>query len=60
LSAGNPGETLKENTTELWGPEQFEDLFSLIFLNFPRASKTVKLFKGLTENAVSQKTPAVL
>lgn len=45
---------------ELWGTEQFEDLFSLIFLDFPRASKTVKSFKGLTENAVSQKTPAVL
>lgn len=46
--------------TELQGPEQFEDLFSFIFLDFPRASKLVKLFKGLTENIVSQKTPAML
>lgn len=56
----NPRGPLKKNMTELWGPEQLEDLFSFIFLNFPRASKLVKLFKGLTENVVSQKTPAVL
>lgn len=46
--------------TELWGPEQFEDLFSFIFLDFPRASELVKFFKGLTENVVSQKNHAVL